>query len=178
MCKAKVFLPERMTRPARVACRPFEQAEVYPEQSVGEAEMRALLRCQVRCCVQSLCPFKLPSPLVWQRSSIEILSVVLRDSTFDHCEVLGSVTVAVENCQHAWGGVGIIKAGMLAVCLTWCSVSSCLPDVCVFQEGRVALQAGGGHLGRGCVAFERFFSGQGRQTYQLEACLYVAGKVA
>lgn len=70
MCKAKVFLPEGMTRPARVAGRLLEQPEVYLEQSVGGAEMVALLRCQVRCCGQPLFPLKLPGPLAWHRSCV------------------------------------------------------------------------------------------------------------
>ena len=131
--KRKCFSRKGMTPPASLACRPFEQPEVYLQQSVGGAEMGALLRCQVCCRGQPLCPFKLPGSLMWQRSSIESLSVVLRNSAFVRCEFLGSVAVAVENCQDAWGGVGIIKADRLAVCLPWCSVSPCSHDVCGFQ---------------------------------------------
>lgn len=133
MCKAIVFLPEGMTRPAHVACRPFEEPELYPEQSIGREEMGTLLPCQVPCRGQPPFPFRLPSPLAWQRSSIESLSVVLGDSAFDHCEFLGSVAVAVENCQDACGAVGLIKADRLAVCLPWCSVSPCSHDVCGFK---------------------------------------------
>ena len=59
--------------------------------------------------------------------------VVLGDSAFDHCEVLGSIAVAVEKCQNAWCGFGIIKADMLAVCLPWCIVSPCSHVICGFQ---------------------------------------------
>ena len=93
--------------------------------------------------------------------------MVLGDSAFDHCEFLGSVVVAVENCQDAWCEVGIIKADRLSVCLPWCSLSPCSHDICGFKLIRIALQAGGGHLGRGCVSFEHFLSGQGREPCQL-----------
>ena len=83
--------------------------------------------------VYPLCPGRLPAPLAWQRSSTGSLSVVLGYSAFDLCEVLSSVTVAMEKCQDAWAGVGIIKADMLVVCLPWCTVSPCSHDVCGFQ---------------------------------------------
>ena len=133
MCKAIVFLSEGMMRLARVACRPFEQLELYLELSIGEEEMRALLPCLVPGRGQPLFPFRLPSPLAWQSPSVESLYVVLWDSAFDHCDFLGSVAVAVENCQDAWGVVGIIKADRLSVCLPWCSVSLCSHDVCGFK---------------------------------------------
>ncbi len=94
-----------------------EQSEVYLEQSLGGTEVGALLRRQLHCRGQPLCPFKFPGLLVWQMFYIESLSVVLGDSAFDHCEFLGSVTVAVENCQDAWGGVGIIRADRLLRCV-------------------------------------------------------------
>lgn len=133
MCEGKVFLPESMTWPAHVAHKPFEQPEVYLEQSIGGAEMRALLCCQVRCHGQPLCLLKLACPLTWQRSSIGNLSVVLGDSAFDLCEVLCSVAVAVENCQNAWGGIGVIKADMYALCVPWCTVTPCSQGVCDFM---------------------------------------------
>ena len=126
MCKVKVLLPGGHDS----AC---EQPEVYLEQSVGGTEVGALMRRQAHCRGQPLCPFKFPGPLVWQRFSVESLSLVLGDSAFDHCEFHGSVTVAVENRQDAWGGVGIIKADRLAVCLPCCSVSPCSHDVCGFK---------------------------------------------
>ena len=133
MCKAIVFLPEGMMRLARVARRPFEKPELYPEQSIGGEEMGALVPCLVPGLGQPLFSFRLPSPLPWQSSSVESLSVVLWDSAFDHCEFLGSFAVAVENCEDACSVVGIIKADMLLVCLPWYSVSPCSHDVCGFK---------------------------------------------
>ena len=133
MCKAIVFLPEGLTRSARVACRPFEQPQLYREQSIGGEVMGALLPFLVPGRELSLFHFRLPSPLAWQRSSVESLSVVLGDSAFVHCEFLGSVAVAVQNCQDASGVVGIIKGDKLSVCLPWCSVSPCSHDVCGFK---------------------------------------------
>lgn len=71
--------------------------------------------CDAGCAAarQALCPLKRPGPLGWQRSSVGNLFVVLGDSAFGLCEVLGSVTVAVEKCQDPWGRVSVIKAGML-----------------------------------------------------------------
>ena len=131
--KRKCFSRGGMTRPASVAGRPFEQPEVYLEQSIGGAGMGAPLPCLLCCRGQPLFPFRLPSPLAWQRSSVESLSVVLGDHAFDHCELLGSVTVAGENFQDAWGGISINEGDRLVVCLPWCSVFPCSEDVCGFQ---------------------------------------------
>ena len=146
------------------------------EQSLGGAEMRSVLRCQVCCRGQPLCPLKLTTPLAKQSSSVGNRSVVLGESAFDLCEVLGSVTLSVEKCHDAWGRVRVIKAVMLAVCPTWYTVTTCLQDVCVFQSSRVALWAGGGHVGRRCQEFERFLRVQGRQTCWLGAGITCRGR--
>ena len=109
--------------------RNFKEPEIYLEQSVGGTATRTLLRCRVRCRRQALCPLKCPGPLEWQRSSVGNLFLVLGDSAFGLCEVLGSVTVAAEKCQDPWSRVSVIKAGMLqsltpgVQCPPFCTVS-------------------------------------------------------